>query len=104
MCLLGRCRAARSKAPTGKCVSVGSRSLSQVKFDQHLAQNPRCTPGNEPNLVISPLVTTWAARANAAKNRRTAVPPTTLALGPRHPFRPTGGRKTHRAAHAATLE
>ena len=32
--------------------------LSQFNVDPHLAQNPRYTPGDEPNFVISPLVTT----------------------------------------------
>jgi len=38
------------------------------------------------------------------RDRRTAMPPTTLAMAPRHPFRLTGGRKTHRAAQATALE
>jgi len=36
--------------------------------------------------------------------RRTAMPATTLAMAPCHPFRLTGGHKAHRAAQAAALE
>ena len=38
------------------------------------------------------------------RDRRTAVPATTLAMAPCHPFRLTGGHKAHRAAQAAALE
>jgi hypothetical protein len=57
MCLVGRNRPAWSNAPTWKWAS-GERSPSQVNVDPHLAQNPRNLPGDELNLVISPLVTT----------------------------------------------
>jgi hypothetical protein len=58
MCRVGWSCAAWSNAPTWKCVSFAKRSLSQVNVDPHLAQNPRNLPGDELNLVISPLVTT----------------------------------------------
>jgi hypothetical protein len=55
---VGANRAASSKAPTWKCVSVISGSDSQVKVDPHLAQKPRrVCPGVVSSLVISPLVT-----------------------------------------------
>jgi len=37
---------------------LGKLTVSQVKVDPHLAQKPRVVlPGEESNLVISPLVT-----------------------------------------------
>ena len=36
-------------------------------------------------------------------DRRTAMPATALAMAPRHPYRFTGGDKSHRAAQAAAL-
>jgi hypothetical protein len=38
------------------------------------------------------------------RDRRTAMPPTTLAMTPCHPFRLTGGHKTRRAAQPTALE
>jgi hypothetical protein len=35
------------------------------------------------------------------RDRPTAMPPTTLAIAPPHPFRLTGGHKAHRGAQAA---
>ena len=39
------------------CVSLVRGSPSQVKVDPHRAQKPRHRPGDELNLVISPLAT-----------------------------------------------
>src|SRR5262249_20808441 len=56
-----------SNEPTWKCVSFGNCVVSQVRVEPQRAQNPRVVPGEDLNLVISPLVTVYAPRSKPTK-------------------------------------